>query len=89
MKFEVVDQSTVTFVSRKSRQSKYDDVFVSLKSLAEGKSLVIKVDEGKSVEKLRQNLFQALRNHELDTFKVSILEDQSGVAINRKEMSNA
>jgi len=88
MKFEVVDQSTVTFVSRKNRKSKYDDVFVSLKSLAEGKSLVIKVEEGKSAEKLRQNVFQALRNHDLGTFKVSLLEDQTGVAISKKEVPN-
>jgi len=89
MKFEVVDQNSITFVSRKSRRSKYDDVFVSLKSLAEGKTLVIKVDEGKSVEKLRQNLFQALRNHDLDTFKVGVLEDQTGVAISKREDKNA
>ena len=88
MKFEVVDQNSVTFVSRKSRQSKYNDIFVSLKSLAEGKTLVIKVDEGKSVEKLRQNLFQALRNHDLGTFKVNLLEDQTGVAISKRENKN-
>jgi type VI protein secretion system component Hcp len=89
MKFEVVDQSTVTFVSRKNRKSKYDDIFVSLKSLVKGKSLIIKVEGDKSVEKLRQNIFQALRNHDLDTFKVGVLEDQSGVAISKKEVSNA
>jgi len=89
MKFEVVDQNTVTFVSRKNRKSKYDDVFVSLKSLAEGKSLIIKVEEGKSVEKLRQNIFQALRNHGFDTFKINLLGDESGVAISKKEVSNA
>jgi len=85
MKFEVVDQSTVTFVSRKNRKSKYDDIFVSLKSLAEGKSLVIKVEEGKSAEKLRANLYQLLRNHKLSNFNLNVLSDQTGIAINKKE----
>jgi len=89
MKFETVNQDQVTFVSRKGRSSKYDELFLSLKALETGKCVVIKTDEGKSVEKLRQNLFQALRNHDLGIFKVSVLEDQTGVAISKKEVSNA
>jgi len=89
MKFETVSQNDVTFVSRKNRSSKYDELFLSLKALATGKCVVIKTDEGKSAEKLRQNIFQALRNHDLDTFKVNLLEDQTGVAISKKEVSNA
>ena len=89
MKFETVNQNTVTLVSRKNRSSKYDKLFLSLKALEAGKCVVIKVDEGKSVEKLRQNIFQALRNHDLDAFKVGVLEDQTGVAISKKEEKNA
>jgi len=89
MKFETMNQNDVTFVSRKNRSSKYDELFLSLKALDAGKCVVIKVDEGKSVEKLRQNLFQALRNHDLGTFKISVLEGQTGVAISKKEVSNA
>lgn len=88
MKFETMNQNDVTFVSRQSRSSKYDELFLSLKALDAGKCVVIKVDEGKSIIKLRQNIFQALRNHNLDTFKVSLLEDQTGVAISKKEDKN-
>lgn len=88
MKFETMNQGDVTFVSRKNRSSKYDELFLSLKALEDGKCVVIKITEGKSIEKLRQNLFQALRNHDFDTFKVSVLEDQSGVAINKRENKN-
>ena len=89
MNFETVDQNQVTFVSRKNRSSKYDKLFLSLKALEDGKCIIIKADEGKQVEKLRQNIFQALRNHDLDNFRVSILENQTGVAISKKEVSNA
>lgn len=88
MKFETVNQDQVTFVSRATRKSKYDDLFLSLKALESGKCVVIKIEEGKSVEKLRQNLFQALRGHDLDAFKVSLLEDKTGVAISKKENKN-
>lgn len=88
MKFETMNQNDVTFVQRATRKSKYDDLFLSLKALENGKCVVIKVDEGKSVEKLRQNLFQALRNHDLDNFQVNILETQDGVAINKRESKN-
>lgn len=89
MNFNVVDAEEVTFIQRKNRSSKYDKLFLSLKALEAGKCVVIKVDEGKSVEKLRQNIFQALRNHDLNNFKVSLLEDQGGIAISKKEVSNA
>jgi hypothetical protein len=88
MKFETVNQDQVTFVSRQSRSSKYDELFLSLKALEEGKCVVIKIDEGKSINKIKQNITQALRNHDLDTFKVSVLQDESGVAISRKENKN-
>ena len=85
MKFETVNQDQVTFVSRQSRSSKYDELFLSLKALEEGKCVVIKVDEGKSAEKLRANLYQSLRNHRLSNFNLNILSDQTGIAINKKE----
>lgn len=88
MEFETVSQDQVTFVSRKNRSSKYNDLFISLTALEKGKCVVIKADEGKSVEKLRQNIFQALRNHDLNIFKVGVLEDQTGVAISKREDKN-
>jgi len=85
MKFETVNQDQVMFVSRKGRSSKYDELFLSLKALGTGKCVVIKVDEGKSAEKLRANLYQSLRNHRLSNFNLNILSDQTGIAINKKE----
>lgn len=88
MKFETVNQDQVTFVSRRNRSSKYDELFLSLKALATGKCVVIKTDEGKSVEKLRQNITQAMRNHQIDfsDFKISITEDMRSVVVSRKNM---
>jgi hypothetical protein len=86
MKFEVVGQNDVTFVSRKNRSSKYDELFLSLKALEAGKCVVIKVDEGKSINKIKQNITQAVRNHKIDfsDFKISTTEDMKSVVILRK-----
>jgi hypothetical protein len=86
MEFETVNQNQVTFVSRRNRSSKYDELFLSLKALDAGKCIVIKIEENKSINKIKQNITQALRNHQIDfsDFKISTTEDMKSVVILRK-----
>jgi len=87
MKFETKNVNDVSVVTRKNRTSKYQPLIQAITALEGGKVLVVKCEEDQTAEALRSNLYQALRNQEVNTstLRLALEEDESGVVISKKE----
>jgi len=86
MNFNVVNQDQVKVVARKGRVSKYQPLIAAITNLQEGEVVVVNCGDGQEAAKLRQNIYQFLRNKEMDlsAIRVSLTQENNSVAISRR-----
>ncbi len=86
MRFQTVNQNEVKVIGRKSRISKYQPLIAAITNLQDDKVVVVNCEEGQVAAKLRQNIYQFLRNKKMDlsTIRVSLTEKNDSVAISRR-----